>query len=96
MVKDYLTSNDIKIKDSNIVELAMDGIDGMEEIEKYISHLREIRRGVLSEASEVRLFIAGPVQAGTMAGAILDNWVPVLLYHKGRNNYEYWGRLLKS
>ena len=96
VVKKYLKLNNLKIRDKNIIELAMDGIDGTEAIENYLTQLRELRRGELSDATEIRLFIAGPVQAGTMAGAILDNWVPVLMYHKGRIHYEYWGPLLKS
>jgi hypothetical protein len=72
----------------------MDGIN-TENISDYIQKLREVRRGDLSNATEVRLFIAGPVQAGTIAGAVFDNWVPVLLYGRNGLKYEYWGPLIK-
>jgi SMODS-associated and fused to various effectors sensor domain len=92
-VSDFLQVNNLAI--DHIIEIKMDGIHNQSDIETYINELRKIRRGALAEASEVCLFIAGPVQAGTIAGAVLDNWVPVLLYHKGRAGYKYWGPLLK-
>jgi len=93
-VKDFLDANNLKV---NILEeIKMNGIHDKEDIEKYINMLREMRKGPLSESTEVRLFIAGPVQAGTLAGAVFDNWIPILLYHKGPIGYEYWGPLLKN
>lgn len=93
-VNDFLESNSLNV--NRIEEIKMDGINNKEDIEGYINRLREMRKGPLSEASEIRLFIAGPVQAGTLAGAVFDNWIPVLLYHKGNAGYEYWGPLLKN
>ncbi|MBK9270719.1 MAG: hypothetical protein IPM48_03910 [Saprospiraceae bacterium] len=82
---------------SKIEEIKMDGLRSKEDIKNYLTKLRECRRGPLSEATELRLFIAGPVMAGTLAGAVFDNWIPVLLYHRNRaGTYEYWGPLLKS
>ncbi len=91
-VKGFLIANKIKVKD--ILEIKMDGIN-TENISEYIQKLREVRRGDLSNATEVRLFIAGPVQAGTIAGAVFDNWIPVLLYGRNGLKYEYWGPLIK-
>jgi hypothetical protein len=93
-VKDFLEANSLQVK--IIEEVKMDGINSPEDIEKYINSLREMRKGPLADATELRLFIAGPVQAGTIAGAIFDNWKPVLLYHKGKITYEYWGPLVKN
>lgn len=93
VVNNYLVSNDIEVK--IIDEVIMDGIHGKEDIKNFIHLLRKKRRSTLAEATELRLFIAGPIHAGTLAGAIFDNWIPTLLYHKGPAGYEYWGPLLK-
>lgn len=92
-VLSFLNANEIKVK--KIHEIRMDGISP-NNISDYIQRLRKIRRGDLSTATEVRLFIAGPVQAGTIAGAVFDNWIPVLLYGRNGLKYEYWGPLIKQ
>jgi hypothetical protein len=82
-----------------IEELNLNGINNPEDLEAFINSLREKRR--FFEASgftEIHLFIAGPVQAGTIIGSMFRNWIPVKLYHK-RNPappqvYEYWMPLL--
>ena len=93
VVKSYLTQNDIHVK--GIEEIKMDGINNEKDVETFIGELQKCKRSALSEATEIRLFIAGPVQIGTLTGGILSNWRPVLLYHKGRVTYEYWGPLYK-
>jgi hypothetical protein len=92
-VNSFLMGNKMKVKDT--IEIKMDGISP-DNIPDYIQKLRELRRGALSDAPEVRLCIAGPVQAGTLAGAIFDNWIPVLLYGRAGTKYEYWGPLIKQ
>lgn len=91
-VRSYLQGNKLKIKD--VIEIKMDGISS-DNMMEYIQKLREVRRGALADATELRLFIAGPIQSGTIAGAIFDNWIPVLLYGREGNKYTYWGPLIK-
>ncbi|MBI5674981.1 MAG: SAVED domain-containing protein [Nitrospirae bacterium] len=48
-------------------------------------------------ATEVHLFIASPVAFGVAIGAILDNWIPVKVYHKSHTgDYEFWTKLHKG
>lgn len=95
-IKEQVTSlikvNEMRVKDG--FKIIMYGISP-DNIPEYIQKLKEMRRGALAEASEIRLFIAGPVQAGTIAGAILDYWIPVMLYTYDKSKYIYWGPLLK-
>jgi len=82
-----------------IEELNMEGINSPENLEAFFNGLREKRR--LFDASgftEIHLFIAGPVQAGTIIGSLFRNWIPVKLYHKPSpappQVYEYWMPLM--
>lgn len=82
-----------------IEELNLDGLNNMEDFERYINALREKRRAFDDQGyTEIHLFIAGPVQAGTILGSLFRNWVPVKLYHKPNpappQIYEYWMPLL--
>jgi hypothetical protein len=82
-----------------VEELHLNGINGQAGLEEYVNLLRQKRRLFDAQGyTEVHLFIAGPVQAGTIAGSMLDNWIPVKLYHKpnppGPAIYEYWMPLL--
>jgi hypothetical protein len=85
--------------DMPIEELNLDGIHRPADLEALLTGLREKRR--LFDAvgyTEVHLFIAGPVQAGTIIGSLFRNWIPVKLYHKPSpappQVYEYWMPLL--
>ncbi len=81
--------------DMPIEELNLDGLNNAEDLERFINALRE-RRRVFDDVgyTEIHLFIAGPVQAGTIIGSLLRNWIPVKLYHKPNpappQIYEYW------
>ncbi|MEP7342336.1 MAG: hypothetical protein ABI977_31710 [Acidobacteriota bacterium] len=82
-----------------IEELNMDGLNNDADREDFINRLREKRRYFVAQNfTEVHLFIAGPVQAGTIIGALFRNWIPVKLYHKPSpappQVYEYWMPLL--
>lgn len=48
--------------------------------------------------TEVHLFIASPLVLAVAVGAILDNWVPVKVYHLNRETgtYEFWTPLYKG
>jgi len=84
-----------------IDELTMNGIKKLpDDLEYLINKLKEKRRQFdAQQVTEILLFIAGPVMAGTLIGAIFDNWIPVKLYHKPQNPrpdiYEYWTPLIK-
>jgi len=48
--------------------------------------------------TEVHLFLACPLVLATAVGAIMDNWVPVKVYHlnKETGRYEFWTPLYKG
>lgn len=48
--------------------------------------------------TEVHLFVACPLVLAVAVGAILDNWVPVKVYHLNRTTgtYEFWTPLYKG
>jgi hypothetical protein len=82
-----------------IEEVNMQGLNSAQDLETFVNQLREKKRFIdASSFTEVHLFIAGPVQAGTIIGALYDNWIPVKLYHKPTppppSVYEYWMPLL--
>jgi hypothetical protein len=82
-----------------IVELTKDGINTPQDLEDFVNLLHEKKRYFEQTAyTEIHLFIAGPVQAGAIVGALYDNWIPVKLYHKPTppppSVYEYWMPLL--
>jgi len=81
-----------------ILEIDMNGIDPHKNLKEFIEELRRKRRELDAlTATEVHLFVAGPVISSTIIGAELDNWKPVKLYHKNHvtKQYEYWCPLTK-
>jgi len=95
-VSDFIKSQS-DLTDMPIVELNMDGLS-YENIGDFINAVRQKRRGELSDATEIHLFIQGPIIAGTLIGAIFDHWIPVKLYHYNSKTflYEYWTPLEKQ
>jgi len=96
-VEIFLKSNNLKMK---VEELNMNGIKNPEDIEEFIHTLTKKRHLFEHQGvTEVHLFIQGPVMAGVLVGAMLDNWKPVKLYHKPTPAppaiYEYWCPLTK-
>lgn len=84
----------------NVEELIMSGINNKEDIKTLIMHLNEKRRQFTSSGvTEIHLFIAGPVQAGTIIGSLYSNWKSIKLYHKPNpsppETYAYWMPLYK-
>jgi len=82
-----------------VEELNFNGFNDAADLENFVNALREKRRYFeMSGFTEVHLFIQGPVQAGTIIGALFRNWVPVKLYHKPNPTppqvYEYWMPLM--
>lgn len=70
-----------------IEELNRDGLNNAADLEAFINALREMRR-----------YLDAAVQAETIIGSVLRNWIPVKLYHKPTpappQVYEYWMPLL--
>jgi hypothetical protein len=60
----------------------------------FIAKKRELSdKGV----SEVHLFYEGPVAVAFFLADVLNNWVPVYVYHFSREGgYECWGLLTES
>lgn len=94
-VEDFLNIKNWKMP---IEELNFNGLTH-ENFEEFISGLRKIRR-VFSEkkATEIHLFLEGPIQAAVMVGAFFDNWIPVKIYNLNQQTrqYEYWCPLIKQ
>ncbi len=96
-VERFLKSKGHEWEKMPIEELNMNGLN-VGNLEDFINTLRIKRRQFEAQnATEIHLFIAGPIQAGTLIGAMFDNWRPVKLYHKdrGTGNYECWCHLTK-
>jgi len=96
-VESYLKSQNMEM---DVQEIKMDGINSTEDLENFFELLREKKRVLTAElTTELHLFIMGPVMAGTIAGAMFDNWISVKLYHKPMPQipevYEYWMPLMK-
>lgn len=85
----------------DVEEITMDGINNRDDLEVFVKNLEERKRFFQSSSyTEMHLFINGPVQAGTIIGALYDNWIPIKLYHRNPSNpngtYEYWMPLVGS
>jgi len=50
-----------------------------------------------SGATEIHLFISGPMQAAVLIGSMFSNWIPVKVYNLNPNTreYEYWCFIFK-
>jgi len=80
-------------KELNIEEINMDGIKNADDRIKLIEQLKKKRRELEAKgATEVHLFIAGPVAAGVIIGSVFKNWIPVKLYSSIDSPafYQYW------
>lgn len=92
---------DAKGWEMGIKEISMRGVKGRAGAATLVGKLRR-RRGELAAlgATEIHLFIAGPVAAGALACLVLDNWIPVKLYQKSLapppEIYEYFAPLIKA
>jgi len=97
-VQRFLNTSGLKM---NIEELSLDGINDPNDLEIFVNQLRTKRRELEAmQATEIHAFLAGPVVAGVILGAMFDNWIPVKLYHKPTppppSVYEYWMPLIKN
>ncbi|HBY93746.1 MAG TPA: hypothetical protein DEP84_07210 [Chloroflexi bacterium] len=83
-----------------IEEIKVFGIHGQEDLNYFVNELAERRMDFeLKGYTEIHLFLAGPVIAGVIVGAMYDNWLPTKLYHKPTppppSVYVYWMPLVK-
>lgn len=68
-------------------------------IHAMLNDLLQIKSRMTEEGvTEVHLFVACPLVFAVAVGAILDNWVPVKVYHLNRDTgtYEFWTPLYKG
>lgn len=93
----YLKSHKLKMP---IEEINIPGINGSGDLDTLVKTVQNKKIEMHSEGfTEVHLFLAGPVAAGVVVGSLLNNWVPVKIYHKPTPSpadiYEYWMPLFK-
>src|SRR3972149_6865468 len=70
-----------------------------DNIQSLLHDILKLKRKLTEEGvTEVHLFLACPLVFSTAVGAILDNWVPVKVYHLNRDTgkYEMWTSLHKG
>ncbi|MBU0568151.1 SAVED domain-containing protein [bacterium] len=80
-----------------IEQLNFNGL-GTHNIKEFIEELGKKRQWFVGKgATEIHLFVAGPVTAATLIGTVFDNWRPVKLYSQNINTreYEFWCHLAK-
>lgn len=97
-VKTYLKSNKLKMPIEN--EIRIPGINGSGDLEQLVKEVQGKKIKLQGDGfTEVHLFLAGPIAAGLVIGSLLNNWIPVKVYHKPTPSpadvYEYWMPLLK-
>ena len=94
-VKKFLTLEYAKRK-INIASINMQGIKDENDIEELYHKVKQTRQYLDNKGyTEVLLFVKAPVQAGTIIGSMMNNWIPVKLYHFQQGKYEYWTPLVK-
>lgn len=94
-VQDFLQAHNCTMP---IEEVEMPGL-GPNNIAKFYEQVRHKKQILQAKGyTEVHLFIGGPVQAATIIGGLLSNWMPVKLYHRppGSHTYEYWAPIMRN
>jgi hypothetical protein len=95
-VEQFLQASQLTMR---VEEIKHNGIRTVEDREWFVNELRRTRSLFQQQGvTEIHLFFAGPVQAATIAGSMLDNWIPIKLYQRAPSGnamfYEYWMPLL--
>ena len=82
----------MEICEINVEGVSLDTLPDLRK--KFIAEKRWLTsRGI----SEVHLFYEGPVATAFFLADVLNNWVPVYIYHFNREGgYECWGLLTES
>lgn len=96
-VNTYLKIHKLKMP---VEEIGMLGINDTGDLETLVRMIQNKKIELHSDGfTEVHLFLAGPVAAGVIIGSLLNNWVPVKIYHKPTPSpadvYQYWMPLFK-
>ncbi len=95
-VRQFFESNGMKME---IRSYTRTGGVTQKTIHSMLSDILKIKSKMTEEGvTEVHLFLACPLVFATAVGAILDNWVPVKVYHLNREagTYEFWTPLYKG
>ena len=93
-VETYLKENGMamEISEIDVEGVSLNTLPNLRK--KFIAEKRWLTsRGI----SEVHLFYEGPVATAFFLADVLNNWVPVYIYHFNREGgYECWGLLTES
>ena len=95
-VKSFLDSNGMKM---DVRSYTRSGGVTRANIHGMLADILKIKSQMTEAAvTEVHLFLACPLVFAVALGAILDNWVPVKVYHLNRDagRYEFWTPLYKG
>ncbi len=96
-VQSFLREKGGRFAAMQVIELNSNGIKP-DEIGTFLQLLKNKRLELEAmNATEIHLFIQGPVMACVMVGNLFSNWRLVKLYSKNLNTkqYEYWNVLEK-
>jgi hypothetical protein len=96
-VKQFLEAKGLKM---DVRSYTASGVT-RENISRLLRDVLRIKAEMTAEGvTEVHLFLSCPVVFAAAVGALLDNWVPVKLYHNNREGnppgYEFWTPLYKG
>ncbi len=96
-VAQFLKNKNLKMEIESLYLGSGQGIT-KDNIQDLLHKLLKIKTELTDKGvTEIHLFIASPVAFGVAVGAILDNWVPVKVYHKSHTgDYEIWTKLHKG
>lgn len=95
-VRHFLESNSMNME---IRSYAKPGGVTQKNIHNLLNDILKLKSMMTDEGvTEVHLFLACPLVFATAVGAILDNWVPVKVYHLNRETgtYEFWTPIYKG
>lgn len=93
----FLKGKNISIIKNNFLEIKYDTLT-KESFIDFVEELIQKRIDLkILGATEILVFLEGPLQAAALIGSVFSNWVPVKIYNlePQSRRYEYWGFLTK-
>jgi len=95
-VKQFLETSNLRMPVRSYTKSGGATQDNIHNILRDILHIKA--EMTADGVTEVHLFLACPLVLAAAIGAILDNWVPVKVYHlnKESGRYEFWTPLYKG